>query len=91
MTKDYEIRVFTTEKGKKIYAVINSEKLYCSLGLSFDEIMEAVARFKHDKIGTLYNIRKGSINRYKDGLDGLWFCPQGLDDIYCIACWKGDL
>lgn len=93
MTKDYEIRVFTALNGnKKLYAFI-SLRNGREKGHSFDEIIEAVARVKHDKIGTLYNFRVGFINRYTDGVDGLWFIPQyaGLDCTRCWVCWKGKL
>lgn len=92
MSKDYQIRVFTTEKGKKIYVFISlrniNEKQY-----TYDELMQAVARFKHDKIGTHYKLHKATINSYKEGLDGLWFYPYITDynHITCWALWNGDL
>ena len=82
-----EIRVFTTIKGKKIYAAIVTG------GMEISEIMKEVARFKHDKIGTQYTYNVGFINRYTDELDGLWFYSWDTDYDYtpCIAMWSGDL
>ena len=89
-TNDFEIRVFTTEKGKKIYAFISLRDVR-EEGHTLEEMMREVARVKHDKIGTTYNYKVGYINRYKKGLDGLWFCSWYADNNYipCIAMWKG--
>ena len=84
---DYQIRVFTTEQGQKIYAFIDLSHG----GYTVDEIMREIARFKHDKLDTKYTYNIGYINRYTDDLDGLWFYSWDTDYDYipCIAFWEG--
>lgn len=85
MIQELEVRVFTREDGRKVYAVT---------GFTFTGTLGSrrmakaeVARFKkesYDK-SLSYHAEQGVIRKYKNGLDGLYTEGKGTP---CIMVWK---
>lgn len=85
MIQELEVRVFTREDGRKVYAVTGFT-FTGTLG-SMRMAKAEVARFKkesYDK-SLFYHAEQGVIRKYKDGLDGLFTDGKGTP---CIMVWK---
>lgn len=85
MIPEIEVRVFTREDGRKVYAVTGFT--FTGTVGSRNIARVAVARFKKESIdrSASYHTEQGFIRKYKDGLDGLYTEGKGTP---CIMVWK---
>ena len=85
MIQELDVRVFTREDGRKVYAVTGMRNTGT---VGSRRIARAVvAKFKKESYSKAitYHTEQGVIRKYKKGLDGLFLDGKGEP---CIMVWK---
>ena len=85
MLQELNVRVFTREDGRKVYAVTGF-RYTGTIGARRSAKAE-VARFKKESYerSLSYHAEQGFIRKYKDGIDGLYTDGKGQP---CVMVWK---
>lgn len=85
MIRELNVRVFTREDGRKVYAVTGFQ--FTGTVGSKRIAREVVARFKKESYSkaVTYHTKQGVIRKYKKDLDGLFLEGKGEP---CVMVWK---
>lgn len=85
MIQELDVRVFTREDGRKVYAVTGFQ--FTGTVGSRRIAREVVARFKKESYSksASYKAEQGVIRKYTKDLDGLFLDGKGEP---CIMVWK---